>query len=250
MSDERVLAELEFEHGNDVTAAKFASYCIAKNPDFFASWDLLGRASLKIGWSQEGIDALENAALLKPLSTESRIELAIAYGSMGYERLSTDLLMMVALSGECTPASSLRVAVGLDLLGQANLAVEACRIAGRMTPNSAELQHEMAAYLLKSGRPANLAETLLRSAVSLEPGNISYRISLASLLSKLGRQSEAIGWGRDTCSEQLDSVHCSCCLKRLAVLFFDSGEMELAKLCAVRSAFLKDSPRTEKSKRQ
>ncbi len=238
MCEERRLAELEFESGNYVLAAKFASYVLAKNPDCFVALDLLGHASLKTGRLEEGIDAFEQAALLKPLSTESRIELAIAYGALGRDGLSSDLLMIIALSSECSPSSSLRIAFGLDLVGQTKLAVEVCRIAGRSTPDSAEIQHQMAAYLLKSGQPTNLAETLLCSAVSLEPANINYRISLASLLINLGRQREAIDCVRDACSGQLGSVTCVCCLDRLANLFFDGGETDLAKLCAARSAFL------------
>ena len=236
--EERRLAELEFASGNYVLAAKFAGYALAKNPDCFFAWDLLGHAALKTGRLEEGVDAFEQAALLKPLSTLSRIELAIAYGVMGRDGLSSDLLMMIALSGECSPASSLRIAFGLDLVGQPKLAVEVCRIAGRKTPDSAEIQYRMAGYLLKTGQPANLAETLLCSAVSLEPANINYRIALASLLCRFGRQSEAMDCVRDACHEQLESVSCSCCLKLLANLFFDGGETDLAKLCAARAACL------------
>ena len=241
MSEERLLAELEFESGNYVMAAKFANYGLAKNPDCFVCWDLLGHASLKIGRIEEGIDAFEQAALLKPLSTKSRIELAIGYGVKGRSELSGDLLMMLAVSGECSPSSSLRIAFGLDLVGQPKLAVEVCRIAGRLAPHAAEIHHQMAAYLLKSGQPVNLAETLLHSAVELEPANIQYRISLVSLLSRLGRRTEAIECLRQTNCDQLATVRCTCCLNRLANLFFDGGELELAKHCAARAALLQDA---------
>lgn len=245
--EERRLAELEFASGNYVLAAKFARYVLAKNPNCFVCLDLLGHAALKIGRLEEGIDAFEQAVLLKPLSTESRVELAIAYGVIGHDRLSSDLLMIVALSSKCSTPSSLRIAYGLDLIGQPNLAVEVCRIAGRSTPDSAEIQHEMAAYLLKSGQPAKLAETLLCSAVSLEPANINYRISLASLLINLGRQREAIDCVRAVCSDQWGSVTCVCCLNRLANLFFDGGETELAKPCAARAAVLQSCMPTQRS---
>lgn len=71
MSDEQLIAELEFEIGNYLLAAKFAGYWLVKDPDSFAAWDLLGHASLKVGRIGEGIDALENAALRKPLSDAS-----------------------------------------------------------------------------------------------------------------------------------------------------------------------------------
>ena len=241
MSDERLLAELEFESGNYLLAAQFAGYWLAKDPNAFAAWDLLGHASLKIGRLEEGIDALEHAALLKPLSDASRIELAIAYGVLGRSELSCELLMVLVVSGNCSPCDSLRIATGLDLVGKPRLAVEACRGAGRKQPGSAEIQHQMAAYLLKSGQPVNLAETLLSSAVKLEPANLQYRISLASLLSTLGRRNEAIECLRQTSCDQLATVHCTCCLTRLANLFFDGGELELAKQCAARAASLQDA---------
>ena len=241
MSDERLLAELEFASGNYTLAVQFAGYWLAKDPEAFAAWDLLGLASLKIGRPEDGIDALERAALLKPLSDASRIELAIAYGVLGRSDLSCDLLMFLAVSGECSPCDLMRIAFGLDLIGQPRLAVEACRIAGRKQPSSAGIQHQMAAYLLKSGQPVHLAETLLHSAINLEPGNIHYRISLASLLSGLGRRSEAIECLRHTSCDQLTHVRCTCCLNRLANLFFDAGDLELAKRCAARAASLQNT---------
>ena len=49
MSDERLLAELEFESGNYLLAAQFAGYWLAKDPDAFAAWELMGHASLRLG---------------------------------------------------------------------------------------------------------------------------------------------------------------------------------------------------------
>lgn len=241
MSDELLFAELEFEVGNYLLAAKFAGYWLAKDPDSFAAWDLLGHALLRLGRIGEGIDALEHAALLKPLSDASRIELAIAYGVLGRSKLSCELLMSLVLGDNCSPHNLLRIATGLDLLGQIRLALEACRAAGRKLPGSAEIQHQMASYLLKCGHPVNLAETMLCSAVKLEPANIQYRISLALFLTGLGRITEAIECLRETNCDQLASIRCDCCLRRLANLFFDGGELELAKLCAARANSLQES---------
>jgi len=131
MSDERLLAELEYESGNYLLAAQFAGYWLAKDQNAFVAWDLLGHASLKLGRLEQGIDALEQAALLKPLSNASRIELAIAYGVLGRSELSCDLLMFLVVSGNCSSRDLLRIATGLDVAGQPRLAVEACRDAGR-----------------------------------------------------------------------------------------------------------------------
>ena len=70
---------------------------------------------------------------------------------------------------------------------------------------------------------------------------MQYRISLASLLSGLGRRTEAIECLRQTKCDQLANIHCTCCLTRLANLFFDGGEFELAKHCAARAASLQDA---------
>ena len=117
MSDERLLAELEFESGNYLLAAQFAGYWLAKDPNAFAAWDLLGHASLKLGRLEEAIEALEQAALLKPLSKASRIELAIAYGVLGRSELSCDLLRFLVVSGNCSSRYLLRVATSLNVVG-------------------------------------------------------------------------------------------------------------------------------------
>ena len=97
----------------------------------------------------EGIDALERAALIKPSSVASSVELAIGYGVQASFELVCDLLMIQAVSGKCSATNLLRIATGLELVGRPRLALEACRMAGRINPSSAEIQHRMAGCVLK-----------------------------------------------------------------------------------------------------
>ncbi|KLU01173.1 tetratricopeptide repeat family protein [Rhodopirellula islandica] len=234
MNDSLSFAQLEFEAGRFAHAIQFAQYALVEAPDNTDALTLLGMASLCIDEVDEGIDALERAALLRPLPRVVQIELAIAYGSAGRRTLSKDLLMTIATSGKVSSSELLRIAAGLEAIDQPRLAMEACRQAGILTPERPEVHYQMGYYAEQCGHPAEICESLLRHAIGLDPRNVHFRIGLASLLIRLSRQDDAIKVLAPVIPDRLDEVHCQCCLKRIANLFFDAGDVPRARLSASR----------------
>ncbi|WDQ15993.1 tetratricopeptide repeat protein [Rhodopirellula sp. P2] len=234
MNDSLSFAQLEFEAGRFRLAIQFAQYAVAQSPDDTDALTLLGMASLCACEVNEGIDALERAALLRPLPRAVQIELAIAYGSAGSRTLSKDLLMSIATSGKVSSSELLRIAAGLEAIDQPRLAMEACRQAGILNPERPEVHFQMGYYAEQCGHPAEICESLIRHAIGLDPRNVHFRIGLASLLIRLSRQDDAITVLASVIPDRLDDVHCQCCLKRIANLFFDADDVPRARLCASR----------------
>lgn len=219
-------------------AAQFAQYALAEDPDDVRALGLLSIASLQSGNLEVGIDSLEQLALIRPLDNQSQVELAIAYGAVGRRKLSYDLLMTIAVSGKLTAEQLLRVAVGLEAIDEPHLAMEACRQAGKLSPDLAEVHYQMGFYAQRCGRPVNVSEALIRYAINLDPRNLHYRIGLASLLIRIRRSSEAIAVISSMIPQRLQEVTCRCCLKRIANLLFDCDKIDEARLCAQRLAEL------------
>ncbi|MCO8124695.1 hypothetical protein NHH03_23350 [Stieleria sp. TO1_6] len=224
----------EYESQRFYYAAKFAQYALAQDPDEGRAWQILGRALLRRGQLQDGIEALEHASLLIPLDWETRIDLATAYGGIGRKSLSRDLLMTAATSGGLDEAQLLRIAASLEAVDEPVLAMEACRQAGLVAPDAAQVHYQMGYYASLCGYPTSVTEALIRRAVDLEPESVHYRIGLTSLLVRLDRPTEALAVVSSVIPSQLDQITCQCCLKRIATLFFDCDQPDLARQCAQR----------------
>ncbi|QDV57878.1 tetratricopeptide repeat protein [Rosistilla oblonga] len=228
----------EYQAGNYHRAIQFARYALARDDENAAAWRCLARALVQTYSIVAAIDAFENAALLQPLEPQDSISLAIAYGAAGRRGLSRDLLMTVANSDSIDVEGLLQVATGLEALDEPRLAMEACRRAGKLAPDSAQVHYQMGYYAQLAGQPVSIGEALVRHAINLEPRNLHYRIGLASMLIRLGRKCEAIAVIDHLIPKQLHEVSCLCCLKRIANLFFDGDDLHRARLCAQRIAEL------------
>src|SRR6056297_821876 len=238
------IARREYERGAFLLAVKFWQYALAEDPDDAFAWLTLDHSLLKLHDRIGSIDALENAAVLQPLDTASRVELAIAYRAVGRKSLSRDLLMMVATSEQATAPEMLRIAAALEAVDEPILAMEACRQAGKISPETPEVHYQMGYYAQMTGHPASVSEALMRHAIDLDPANIHFRIGLASLLIRLGRQCEAIAVLERAIPSRLDEITCERCLRRIANLFFDRDDLHRARLCAVRLADIQSSAAT------
>jgi tetratricopeptide (TPR) repeat protein len=234
MHDNVYFAEKEFVSGRYRYAVKYCEYALAREPDDVSAWLLLAKSLIQLNDIIGGVDAFENAALLSPLSRQSQIELAIAYGQLGRKLLSRDLLMIVATSDAVGASELLQIATGLEAIDEPKLAMEACRQAGLLAPENAEVHYQMSYCAALCGYPTSVTEALIRQAIDLEPQNIHYRIGLASLLTRLGRKHEAITVVGNLIPGKLDEITCLCCLKRFANLFFDCDDFGRAKACAMR----------------
>ncbi|MEM9827811.1 MAG: hypothetical protein AAF958_14565 [Planctomycetota bacterium] len=238
MNDHSVLALREFEAKHYRLAVQFSERALAEQPEDASALEILGLASLQLGAIEVGVDALEELTLLRPLTDACQIELAIAYGCLGHHRLSCDLLMGIAVSGRPSSEQLLRIAAGLEAVGQARLAMEACRQAGVVSPECPNVHFQMGYYAQICGRPDSMVEALIRHAIHLDPVNLHYRIGLSSLLIRLGRKCEAITVIDHLIPDRLNEVTCECCLKRIANLFFDCDDLDRARQCGERLANL------------
>ncbi len=232
--DELVLAEAEYRAQRFGVCVKFSEYALARDPDSFEALNLLGLSLLELNQTERGIDALEHAGLLAPLSAKSRISLAMAYGEAGRTELSKDLLMLLATSESLGEQEFLQVAAGLAAINEPRLALEACRRAGEICPLSAEVHYHMSAYAVCCSYPEDVIEALIRKAVHLDPENVEYRVGLALLLARLERIAEAVSVADSVVPSGLDSLRCCSCLTRLANLYFDTDNFGQSKLCSER----------------
>jgi tetratricopeptide (TPR) repeat protein len=217
-----------------------------------AAWELLGLTYRDKDRLADAADALERAALLKPSLPLSRLVLAECYASMKRYRLAQELYLMLAESSPEDFQLLLLVASGLDEINQPHLALQLCRRAEALRPESGQSAFDMCYYSMRSGCPVSLSESLAWRAVELEPDNLHFRIGLASLLCRLDEVPRAI-WVLSKLSDgNLRQLECTKCLDRLAKLFRLLGDAQKSSLCLNRLEQLagKTEPLTDFSRPQ
>jgi tetratricopeptide (TPR) repeat protein len=203
------------------------------------AWELLGLIRRDAGKTIGAVDAFERAALLVPLQTLSRLCLAESYGMLRRTDLARDLYMLQAEQAAADGELLLRIASGLDGIDHPQLAMDLCRRAATLDPQSGQVAYDMCYYAMRCGCSASTAESLAWRAVELEPDNVDFRIGLASLLVRLDECQRACRVLGRLARENFAAVDCRCCLERIAELYRQAGDSHRHRLCLQRLERLK-----------
>lgn len=215
------------------------------SPDDGAAWELLGLALRDLGQPEQAAGAFERASLLHCIQPLSRICLAECYAVLKRPQLACDLYMM-QVEELCDDVEMLLlVASGLDGIDRPHLALDVCRRAAHVDPQSGQVPYDMCFYSVRCGCRASVAKSLAWRAVELEPSNVHFRIGLASLLIKLEERERAAWVVSRLEQEQIEQVSCRCCLARVADLCKQLGELQAYQACLaqLKSIDLADATR-------
>lgn len=212
------------------------------------AWEVRGLALRDLKKPLNAADAIERASLLVPICAETRIALAQCYGTLRRRTLARDLYIELVESNDLSVALLLDVAAGLEAVDEPKLAMEVCRRAGWRDPEAAQVHYDMGFYAARCGYPPHVVEALIWHAINLEPGNVKYRLGLASLLTRLHRMADAHRVVKFLSSQQIGEINCKCCLQRIGELFEQAGDAERGALCQRRleklNASAEASPRS------
>ena len=154
-----------------------------------------------------------------PLRLSARVCLAHGYGRVGRRKLSYDLLLNLIDAPQIPVSLLLQVAIGLDQVDRPDVAVVACRRATELDPESAQAQYDVGYYIGRCGGPICQVESFARRAISLAPHAVEYRTGLAGLLLQQDRRDEAYELVCNLSNQEIESIGCVCCLRRVADLF-------------------------------
>lgn len=199
------------------------------DPDCGRAWELAGLIHRDLAKPLDAADAFERAALLVPLHPLSQLYLAECYGALRRRRLAKELYLEIAAVNGRDADILLLIAAGLEAIDEPHQAMQLCRRADAAEPNRGQTMYDMAYYAARCGASSTVLESLGWRAVELEPENVHFRIGLASLLVRLGKEAHAFFLVKRLTAEQLGQVTCVCCLRRMGELYARHGEnMRLA----------------------
>lgn len=224
----------QFRQGEHATALELIEQILLDDPDAGKAWELKGLILRSSGEWATACEALEQATMLTPLQPIARCVLAECHAGLGRRSLAIEMLQML-LEDLFTPTPLLlRVASGLDQLGQPTFALAACREASRREPDVAQYYYEMGYYMGRCGQALHLVESVARRAIALDPRRVSYRVGLASLLSQQQRADEAWRLLAKLTAADIGQITCRCCVDRVLGIYEAVGDKRRALLCRQR----------------
>ena len=215
----RSAAKQAYEGGFFESATDLLDQCLDIDPGDARSVELLGMLQYSLGHYDLAVSSLEDASLNVPLRMSARVCLAHAYGRVGRSELSRDLLRPLIAEEDIPLPLLLQVATGLDQIDRPDIAIAACRRAIEIDENNAQVWYDMGYYMGRCGASNDAIERMARKAIALDANCMRYRVGLAGLFVKEGRSAEALELVKDLSKQQIESISCTCCLKRIIGLY-------------------------------
>jgi len=224
-------ARSAYEAGDVETALNLVKRRLRLDKEDGRGWEMIGLIQYSRRRFAIAVSALERASLLVPLCPAARVCLAHGYAKIDHEDLSRDLLAELIDDQSLSVPLLLQVATGLDSIDSPGMAMLTCRVAAERDPDHPQTFYDMGYYAARSGHHPNITEALARKAITLDPENVCYRVGLASLLVKQGRDDEAYHFVSRFTNEQIERISCRCCLSRIVDLFEQQGDLRRVVLC-------------------
>ncbi len=224
----------EYSQGDLEAALEVVAKVVYGNENDGRAWELMGLVFRDLAKPKSAVNAFENASWLVPLHPLSQICLAECYGVVGKRVLARDLYLSQVESAMSCAELLLLIAAGLEGIDEPHLAMEVCRKASSIAPDSGQVVYDMCFYASRCGSQISVIETLAWRAVELEPQNVHFRVGLSSLLIRLERYSKAHWIVSSLSDQQIHEITCVCCLQRIKQLYVAAADVVRSQLCEQR----------------
>jgi tetratricopeptide (TPR) repeat protein len=219
----------DYEEALEVAGSGLEHY-----PDDGRLWEMRGIA---LGCRRDvtgAMAALETASTLVPLSAPGQLSLAVCYVRTQNVESAKCIYEFLATRGDFPTELVADLAWGLDRVGEPKLALEVCRTAVQRQPGCDGALAAMAHYMTKLDYPVEEVTAVVRRAFELRPDAAVYRVDLALLLVRCGRQEEAYQLLTAVDLAELLQVHCPPRLVGLIALFRQMDDEHRASTCESR----------------
>lgn len=178
----------------------------------------------EIGESDRARSLLETAQLMVPLSSKSELTLAETYVADGETDLALTLLSNVGIRPDSTCGMRLRAARLLDQTGHVRSAWCVARRTVNENLDEAQAWFDLSVYMRGLRFPFHQFEAAARRAINLAPDDVNFRVSLASVLARCGRDADAHQLVRSFGPREFQQVCCATCLENLKEVFEAVGD--------------------------
>ena len=214
---------------------KILDEILSTSPNAGCHWELQGTALYATSQFEQARGALEIASSLAPLSFQGQLLLADCYARIESFEAAECIYDHLTANVEQLPVCLLaKLATLLEARGKFQQAVKVCRRAAELQPECDEAVFGLAYYMSKVGYTPRMVLPILHKAFDLAPDKLSYRLSLAQVLHRLGDTQQAYCLVTNLEFDDFVNITCRCCLQRLMNIFSLAGDYRRCDYCRAR----------------
>jgi Flp pilus assembly protein TadD len=234
MSKVRQMSQLlqqAVDQGNTDRVAQLTEQKLRRSPNDGRLHEEMGLAFCQVKQFSRAQELLELAQLMVPLKPEAELALAECHMASDSSDLAIGLLENVGTRKSVSTHVLLHAAAVLERLGRFNTAWQTCRRAVRESPDDAQTWFALSFYMRRLRFPFSKIEAVCQRAIDLAPDNVVFRISLATALSRLGREQNAYAVIRRFGAKELEQICCSSGIESIRLLFESADDWRGVCLC-------------------
>ncbi len=222
-------------------ALTILNQALDKLPEDGRLWELAGILHRTKGEFESAQFALEMATTFVPLQSAGQCALADCYARQSKHDLALFMYRRMCIHPSTPAEQLLRVATGLEEMDELAMAVVACRVAIKRSPDFADGYYALGYYLQKTGAPMHIVESMNRRAIALAPERVDYRIGLSGLIAKKGDLQRAYELVAEFTEEDIRKINCVCCLERICEMYVQKGDERRQRMCQKQISIVQDA---------
>jgi len=223
-----------YETGRLRVAMSIIQECLHADSDDGRAWELSGLVHYSSGRYRQAVSSLERAQCLVPLRPAGKVCLGHGYRKTGLCDVSRDALLELIEDPTLSVPLLLQVGIGLNAVDRPDLAMSVCRKILDEDDQVAQAYYDLGFYASECGYSAGAVEFFARKAISLNPHSVQYRVGLTGLLYENGQLDDAYELIEEFSNDDIGTVNCVCCLRRLSNLYKRSSDYRRVVLCQQR----------------
>ena len=229
--DNYLRAKALFMNGVVPGALELLGFQLEMCPDDARSLELRGVILHSIHSFVEARRSIETAGLIRELSAPALLALADCYWFTSEKEMAAAIFRSLAKRANLPEHLLSGLAMGLGRLNDFHAAIAVCKRGVIADPMCHQARYGVAFYMSKAGYPPEFVFPIVRKMVELAPTVFHYRMSMATLLCRMNNPSRAYLTVADASFDELQTVHCGCCLERLIGLYETALDKQRATKC-------------------
>ena len=223
-----------FLSGMAPTALELLGFRLAACPNDAQSAELQGLILHSMHRFKEAKRTIEGAGIIRELGATARLVLADCYWFTGEQKMASTQFLSLAKQEDLPKQLLSDLAMALGRIKAFHAAIDVCRRAALADFNNDQARYGIAFYMSKAGYPPEFVLPIVHKLVELTPSIFFYRMAMATLFCHLGKPERAYLTIADATLQELETITCRGCVRRLFDLYKSSNDQQRMQFCRKR----------------
>lgn len=211
------------------------------SPSDLNAWEFRGMMEHNTGRFESALHSFGEVIRHRRLAPAAQLAFADSSYFVGDEARAETLLRELSLRDGLHRDLLPNLAHGLARANAFLAAIDVCKRAAMEDPTCHRARFGVAYHMTKAGYPPELVYPILVNVTDMAPNVFCYRMSQATVLSRMGMDDRAYLAVADASADELRTIHCLCCVQRLTTLYRKAGDGTRTQFCRRQLAKLRSN---------